>query len=340
MQVIYYRSPSGNFGDDLNEVLWRELLPPAAFEADDAVLLGIGSIFRDDFLSAEATEGKRVFVLGSGAGTGPLPARWPEPEWSILAVRGPLTGRLIGQPSAAVTDAAALLSVVDSLKPQASKSRVSGGGGNVVFFPHYNSVHASRWPDICKRLGFVFVDAHWSPHVVLRVLAEARLVVTEAMHGAIVADTLRIPWIPVVCSPEIATFKWRDWTASLDLPYQPIRIPPSSAWEAMKHRKLRVVDPAIQELGADSTDTALIDDFHRRFGAAVAPPNPSKGRKLASAVLRKAAAAFDPLFMDRAAAALDRAARGAPYLSDERVLASRVERLQGAVLGLRRALAV
>jgi len=339
MQVIYYRSPSGNFGDDLNEVLWRELLPSAAFEADDAVLLGIGSIFRDDFLSREATEGKRVFVLGSGAGTGPLPARWPAPEWSILAVRGPLTARLIGQPSAAVTDAAALLSVVDGLKPQVSKGQVSAGR-DVVFFPHYNSVHASRWPDICERLGFVFVDAHWSPHVVLRVLSEARLVVTEAMHGAIVADTLRIPWIPVVCSPEIATFKWRDWTASLDLPYRPIRIPPSSAFEAMKHRKLRVGDPTNGNLEADSTDTDLIDDFHRRFGAIIVPPNPSKGRKLASAALRKGAAVFDPLFMDRAAAALDRAAQGTSYLSDERVLGSRVERLQEAVLGLRRALAV
>jgi succinoglycan biosynthesis protein ExoV len=184
------------------------------------------------------------------------------------------------------------------------------------------------------------VDAHWSPHVVLRVLSEARLVVTEAMHGAIVADTLRIPWIPVVCSPEIATFKWRDWTASLDLPYRPIKIPPSSAFEAMKHRKLRVVDPATRNLEAGSTDTDLIDDFHRRFGAIVVPPNPSKGRKLASAALRKAAAAFDPLFTDRAAAALDRAAQGTSYLSDERVLRSRVERLQGAVLGLRRALAV
>jgi len=46
------------------------------------------------------------------------------------------------------------------------------------------------------------------------------------------------------------------------------------------------------------------------------------------------------LFMDRAAAALERAARSVSYLSDERVLASRVERLQDAVLGLRRALAV
>jgi succinoglycan biosynthesis protein ExoV len=165
-------------------------------------------------------------------------------------------------------------------------------------------------------------------------------VVTEAMHGAIVADTLRIPWIPVVCSPEIATFKWRDWTASLDLPYRPIAIPPSSAFEALKHRKLRLLDRLDQSLQPDSSDTALIDDFYRRFsGAAVDHARPN-GRKLASSALRKGAAVFDRLFMARAAAALDKAARSRAYLSDDRVLGNRVERLQEAVAGLRRALAV
>jgi len=334
MQVIYYRSPTGNFGDDLNAVLWPALLPEAAFEADDAVLLGIGSIFRDDFLSRAATENKRVFVLGSGAGTGPLPVQWPEPSWSILAVRGPLTGRLIGEPAAAVTDAAALLAVTEGLKPARSESH------DVVFFPHYNSVSASRWPDICRKLGLVFIDPHWPPDKVLRALGSARLVVTEAMHGAIVADTLRIPWIPVVCSPEIATFKWRDWTASLDLPYRPIAIPPSSGFEALKHRKLRLLDRLDQALQPDSSDTALIDDFYRRFSGTVADHARPNGRKLASSALRKGAAVFDRLFMDRAAAALDKAVRSRSYLSDHRVLGNRVERLQEAVAGLRRALAV
>jgi succinoglycan biosynthesis protein ExoV len=339
MRVIYYQSPSGNFGDDLNAVLWRALLPPAAFEADDAVLLGIGSIFRDDFLSRPATENKRVFILGSGAGTGPLPSRWPEPAWSVLAVRGPLTGRLIGRADAAVTDAAALLSVANGLMPETSHRT------DVVFFPHYNSVSSSRWPDICKRLGFVFIDAHWPPETVLRALGRARLVVTEAMHGAIAADTLRVPWIPVVCSPEIATFKWRDWTASLDLPYQPIAIPPSSGWEALKHRKLRLVDSMAQRFEPNSSDAELIDDFYRRYGEKIVDHESSKsrksnGRELASAALRKGAAVFDRLFMDRAAAALDKAAKGRSYLSDERVLADRVERLEGAVAELRHALAV
>ena len=80
--------------------------------------------------------------------------------------------------------------------------------------------------------------------------------------------------------------------------------------------------------------------LHRRFAGAIVNSKPSKGRKLASAALRKAAAAFDPLFMDRATAALEKAAKGRAYLSDERVLAERVERLQGAVMGLRRSLAV
>ena len=115
MKVLYYKSPRGNFGDDLNPLIWREVLSPACFDVEDVVLLGIGSIFRDDYLSPPATAGKRVFVLGSGAGTGPLPSLWPNDKWSILAVRGPLTGRLIGMPDKAITDSAALLATIPAL---------------------------------------------------------------------------------------------------------------------------------------------------------------------------------------------------------------------------------
>jgi succinoglycan biosynthesis protein ExoV len=45
------------------------------------------------------------------------------------------------------------------------------------------------------------------------------------MHAAIVADTFRIPWVPVVTNARINEFKWRDWTSSLDLEYAPERIP-------------------------------------------------------------------------------------------------------------------
>ncbi|MEM8612949.1 MAG: polysaccharide pyruvyl transferase family protein, partial [Cyanobacteria bacterium P01_H01_bin.105] len=48
----------------------------------------------------------------------------------------------------------------------------------------------------------------------------------EAMHGAIVADALRTAWIPIVTSPRILSFKWRDWCASIGVPYRPWRLLP------------------------------------------------------------------------------------------------------------------
>lgn len=334
MKVIYYRSPNGNFGDDLNAVLWKAVLRPACFEADDAVLLGIGSIFREDYLSAASTDRKRVFVLGSGAGTGPLPRRWPNPDWTVLAVRGPLTARVIGRPAAAITDSAALLATTSELAPAKTKR------DDVVFMPHYNSVEHSQWPDICRRLGISFIDARGSVRDTLDRIAQARLVLTEAMHGAIVADTLRVPWIPVLASPAILPFKWVDWTRSLDLSFRPMVLPPSSAWEALKHIKIRTVDGDRGMQGLSETDDAVIGDFFRRFGQ-VAPDNlaPKKVVSRGQAkVLRKMVSSFDRIFAERAGRALLAASKGQAFLSADAVFAQRVDRLQAAVMALERAL--
>jgi succinoglycan biosynthesis protein ExoV len=334
MKVIYYRSPNGNFGDDLNAVIWKEALRPECFDVDDAVLLGIGSIFREDYLSAGITDRKRVFVLGSGAGTGPLPSRWPNADWSILAVRGPLTASVIGLPSAAVTDSAALLATTPELVPAGPKR------DDIVFMPHYNSVANSRWPQICAQLGITFIDAHGPVDRVLDRIARARLVITEAMHGAIVADTLRVPWIPVLCSPAILPFKWIDWTQSLDLDFRPVSLPPSSAWEALKHLKIRKVDGVTGVHGLRGRDQDVIDDFFRRYGQIGTDdlaPKRLIGRGQAD-VLRKVLAMFDGVFADRAAAALLAASHKQPLLSKDTVFSQRVDRLQTAAMTLERAL--
>jgi succinoglycan biosynthesis protein ExoV len=334
MKIIYYQSPEGNFGDDLNAVLWKEVLSPACFEVDDAVLLGIGSIFRDDFLSEEATDLKRVFVLGSGAGTGPLPQRWPNADWSILAVRGPLTENLIGVPGAAITDSAALLATTPALLPKA------GTRNEVVFMSHYNSVMYSRWPEICAKLGLTYIDAHWPVAKTLEQIGRARLVITEAMHGAVVADTLRIPWVPVVCSPSILPFKWIDWTESLGLDFRPLALPPSSAWEALKHYKIRKVDGANGLDGLSDLDQDILDDFHRRYGGAsadeVMPKRLISGGQ--ANLLRKLTSMFDRIFSDRAADALDAARKTQSYLSKDNIFRERLDRLQVAVAKLQRSL--
>lgn len=334
MKVIYYESPNGNFGDDLNAVLWKEVLSPACFDVDDAVLLGIGSIFRDDFLSPEATDLKRVFVLGSGAGTGPLPRRWPNAEWSILAVRGPLTANVIGIPGAEITDSAALLATAPALLPE------PGARKEIAFMPHYNSVLYSRWSEICGKLGLVYIDPQWPVAKTIESIGRARLLITEAMHGAIVADTLRVPWLPVVCSPSILPFKWVDWTESLDLDFRPVALPASSVWEALRNFKIRKIDGANGVDGLSDRDTDILDDFHRRYGGAssaeLMPRRLLRGGQ--AGMLRKLTAKFDRIFSERAAEALVAASKGRSYLSKDRVLVERVERLQGAVAKLEHAL--
>ena len=48
------------------------------------------------------------------------------------------------------------------------------------------------------------------------------VVIAEAMHAAIVADALRVPWIPVnFHGSHINSFKWNDWCGSLDVEYMP-----------------------------------------------------------------------------------------------------------------------
>jgi succinoglycan biosynthesis protein ExoV len=61
---------------------------------------------------------------------------------------------------------------------------------------------------------------------VLRELQETELLLTEAMHGAIVADALRVPWAPVRLYPRFTLFKWQDWTQSMDLPLKIHDVPP------------------------------------------------------------------------------------------------------------------
>lgn len=36
------------------------------------------------------------------------------------------------------------------------------------------------------------------------------MVLADAMHAAIIADAMRVPWLPLITSPQINTFKWLD----------------------------------------------------------------------------------------------------------------------------------
>jgi succinoglycan biosynthesis protein ExoV len=331
MEILYYRDPIGNFGDDLNESIWRKLLPQHVFDVDDAVLMGIGSIFNERSAPLSQTQGKKLFVIGSGAGYGRLPLGWE--GWNILGVRGPLTAALIGRPEAAMTDSAALL----SLLPARASSYAQRN--SILLIPHYHSITRGHWELVAREAGMTFVDPRLPVDVVLEKFSQAKLVVTEAMHGAIVADTLRIPWLPIVIAPSTLPFKWTDWTLSLGLPYEPVHIPASSAWEALFHRDIKrrassegLAAPAL----ASETNSIdfLVEDFRRRYRVSynekVQTQKEGSSRGIRRLV-RSTSQMLDPWFIENSAKHLRRIAAKEPYLSQDGIFTRRVEELSMAV---------
>lgn len=214
MKLIYFEGENGvaNFGDELNRYLWPRLIPEA-FARDDGVnFVGIGTLLNDRLPKA-----KRTVIFGTGVGYYGAPAI--DQSWAIYCVRGKLSAGALGLPeTVAVTDPAALIARVQLRDP------VRGEQRSRSFMPHWQS-EPDQWRKVCERRGIAFIDPRWPVDEVLDAVRCTNVLITEAMHGAIVADALRIPWIPVRSRDRINSFKWQDWCGSLDLDYRPLTLP-------------------------------------------------------------------------------------------------------------------
>jgi len=227
--MLYYcKTPKGNFGDDLNLWLWPRLAPEVCDEQDSTLFVGIGTILNHKIPRKPAT-----VVFGAGCWkTGPLPKI--DDRWKIYCVRGPLTAaRLNLDPGLALVDPAILVRRFSN-RPVGSKYPVS-------FMPHLQSMPHADWEALCARIGFHCIDPRAGVDRVLRELQETELLLAEAMHGAIVADALRVPWIPVRLYSRFAEFKWQDWSQSIRVPLKLTEVPPIYAQPAKGWKRLDYV---------------------------------------------------------------------------------------------------
>ncbi len=208
---LHYWSAEPNFGDSLNPWLWSRLIPDNLWRSNPGdLLVGIGTLLNSN-LNDYPRQMKRVF--GSGVGYRALPSV-NEREWKFYCVRGPLSARVLGLDveKMAITDGALLIRPF--VRPSDQKTF------RYAFMPHLDSC-ALAWRRICEELGVCYIDPRASVEDVLFSLGRSEVVVTESLHGAIVADLLRIPWIPVKMSQALLQFKWDDWCGSVALPYHP-----------------------------------------------------------------------------------------------------------------------
>ena len=236
MKIHQISNVNGNFGDELNGWMWRELYPDlfdghSDSDEDGGIdFIGIGTIL-DRHLPKRGLN----VVLGSGTGYAPPPDIRANPaQWCVYGVRGPLTAELLDLPREAVlTDPAILLADHPRWRGPRKEASVAESG-NVIFVPHWKSIRFGQWQAACELARIDFVDPCGDAREVIDRIAGARLVIAESMHAAIIADALRVPWVPVVLSREVAPFKWADWAATVGLEYTPLLLSPSSPVEVLR----------------------------------------------------------------------------------------------------------
>lgn len=221
MNNIYWQSKCGNFGDDLNSYLWP-LIWGNDFvnKAEDIDFIGIGSVLGSDFLKNKIRQRSRKIVFGTGF----RPSNNSfdlDLSWDIAFLRGPLSAYSLNQKNNFISDAAyayALTSEYSIAKEEPKKYKYS-------LFPYFRSAENINWEKIAKRLGVHYISPLSENGVesTLLEIAQSNYIITEAMHGAILADVLRVPWHRFLFSsyiyegPDVSDFKWNDWLFSINI---------------------------------------------------------------------------------------------------------------------------
>lgn len=222
MKLYFYRGVRPNFGDELNWWMWPKIFGEVFDQSTENLFLGIGSI-----LFSSHPESMKKIVFGSGYGGYTAAPRIDE-KWDVRFLRGKFTAKALGlSADLAVGDSAILLrSVVDYGEPRQKRHKFS-------YMPHWESAAIGLWKDVCELVGINYIDPCGEIEFVLDEILSSEVVITEAMHGAIVSDALRVPWIAAQPIHSSHRAKWEDWASVLDLKIRMEPIRPSGFLELL-----------------------------------------------------------------------------------------------------------
>ncbi|EJZ40477.1 polysaccharide pyruvyl transferase domain protein [Leptospira licerasiae str. MMD4847] len=200
----------------MNPWLWP-LLFGQEDESDGLDLVGIGSILFNNNKIFSKDRTKIVF----GSGVRPMQDSFkPSENWRILFLRGPLSSSYLNNNYPHISDAAYCIRHTQFFKGTIDQKKKY----EISFMPHYQSLDFIDWERICRELKIHFISSKCELGVeyTLREIAASKFLVTEAMHGAILADAFRVPWhrfilsTPYTEGPLISEFKWNDWLLSIN----------------------------------------------------------------------------------------------------------------------------
>jgi succinoglycan biosynthesis protein ExoV len=209
MPIKYCPIEGGNFGDDLNTLLWPRLFPDFHRLTAEFTVFGIGTL-----LDGHHDAAAKKIVLGSGLGEHACAER--DATWEFRWVRGPLTAQAFGiSQERALGDSALLW-------PDLQKRRVHSRPGPVGLIPHYRTWDSFDWNKVGAMADMVVINPRQSPEQVIEALRGCSRVLAESLHGGICADALGVPWAPCILAHRFNEFKWKDWMATIDRPFEPL----------------------------------------------------------------------------------------------------------------------
>lgn len=225
--LYIYKVKPGNFGDDLNssivphylglkdneyeELFLDDVRAKEELNDNDVVLISIGTILNKQI----PVKGRKI-IIGAGTGYGELP--YFDSLYTINFVRGPKTAEQIGSNCQYITDPGILTAeFYHNLKDEnVNRERIG-------YIPHHGCA-SQEWSKLCDKLGLYYIDPRREPEAVISDIASCNKIITEAMHGAIVADAFRVPWVATYSAEKINHFKWEDWCESMHLTYKPFQL--------------------------------------------------------------------------------------------------------------------
>lgn len=314
MKPYYWESEHGNFGDDLNLWLWDFLLPGFRDVHPDTLLVGVGTVLNRELLPVDGHK----LVLGSGYGYGVLPDISDRSKWDIRCVRGPLTAKQAGLPeNTGIIDPAVVVADMPEFKGLPKIHRKS-------FIPHWETATAGIWASVCDAVGLHYIDPRGEAKFVIREIAQSEMIIAESMHGAILADAFRVPWVAVTTSNSINSFKWTDWGQTVGVSYNPRKLPVSTRAEAiMKGTKFWGVNFKKKRPGITTTSDLGRSEKHTN----------AEKREKGNTIPRSA---VKLVLATPASIALLKASRAVPQLSHESVLSERKARFMAVIEEVRR----
>jgi succinoglycan biosynthesis protein ExoV len=209
MNLIYFKSDIGNFGDDLNLWLWNELFGDFKSYPSDIDFVGIGSILDERILTNRLNK-KVVF----GAGVRDYKFNYKaEDQLDIMFVRGPISSK-VTKNSPFITDAAYCLRLLDFNPIENKKYKIS-------YVPYFRNYYNYNWSLFQKYLGIHVINPTGNYLKVIEEIRSSDFILSSAMHGAIIADIFRVPWMRVNFNKMgkenkiTSELKWKDWAQSI-----------------------------------------------------------------------------------------------------------------------------